>query len=201
MSVTIEESSGLLPASYEALGRFVVMCSTIEVSMHATLKMLLAFDDTLVRMLVKEPRTQDLLDYLKQTAEFKKLAPEQMQALDLLSQDIQFLNAVRSFVAHKMVFQYSDRLVFTNLLTAAKASSIYDYTCTTEELVNGALYGSRVAESVLKLRLAGDRDPAAYLDDVQKLRAWRDKLQLPANPSQRNQQTAKSKHQPPASQE
>jgi hypothetical protein len=115
MSITVEQSGQVQPSTFEALGYFVATCSTIEVCMHTVLKSLLAFEDTLVRMLVKEPRTQDLLDYLKQAAEFRKLAPEQMKALDLLSQDIQYLTAVRSFVAHKILFEYpGGRLSFTN---------------------------------------------------------------------------------------
>ena len=180
----------LTPEAYEAVGRYVVMCSTIEVSTHAVLKRLLQIEDEIVRLVVKEARIGDLLEYLGFTARHRKLHADQLAALDLLRQDIVYLNDVRSFVAHKpVIHRDDDSLLFHNAMTAARVESVRGYICTKEQLKAGELYGIQVAGLLLELNLSGKADPAAYLTRIRELRAWREKLPLPANPKDRTPQS------------
>lgn len=179
------------PETFQALGEYVFMCSTMEVSVHAVLKHMLQIDDGLVRMLVKEAAMSTLLEYLGQAAQFRKLHKDQTSALDLLRQDITYLQSVRSFVAHKPAYERPDgALIFHNTMTAPKVDGIYSYTCTATELKNGAQYGIRVITHFLDLDIRGKSEPAAYLKQVRELHSWRKKLPLPANPKDRNQQSS-----------
>lgn len=180
----------ITPDAFEAIGRFVVMCSAIEVSVHAVLKHLLHIEDELVRLLVKESRMDDLQEYLGFTARFRKLHKDQLSALDLLKQQIVYLNAVRSLIAHKPVIQRNDgTLIFHNAMTAKRVASIIGYECSTERLRNAEQYGIRLIHHLLDLDIGGKTKPTEFLEQVRQLCAWRDKLPLPTNPADKTQQS------------
>lgn len=175
-------------AAFYALGRYVSVCSLIESTVHGILKYWLGIEENLVRMLVKETRMGELCDFLQQTAEHRAVGKERLQALDLIKQQIIYLNKVRAVVAHKPFGMKDGQMVFSNTMTAPKIAMIYQYRCTPEQLLNGSLFGAMVANTIIGLS-DQESKPTEHLAEVRTLHALLGKPTLPGSPDRTSEKT------------
>lgn len=193
---------------FASLGKFVGACSLIEISLHSLLRKWLGIDEWVVRGLVGEPRSGDLIAHLKFAYAHHKPYGENKEIADRLQhlyEQAGYLNDVRSVVAHKPFFTDEGILRFHNTFTAKRKAGEWEYRCSATQLTNAAWYAIQVAARFIAASSVGMSDPARYVLECNELESSRQILDLPRRPGpnspaptpkpKRRQQSSREKSQ------
>lgn len=91
-----------LPDDHHAkLGRFLLLCAEMEGGAHRVALRLAAADETLARILIGQPRFEDLLTLIEKLATFHRLPTHKIERFKAMRTHLRYIYAFRNIVAHQ----------------------------------------------------------------------------------------------------
>lgn len=117
----------VLRNDYAILGQFIYECSMLEVCLHGLLRDILAIDEELARLLIGEPRIGDLMKLIKSAIKKNGFDENRKPNLDSALKWAEFMNGIRSIVAHKPFIPVDDKMLFHNTNTSKEKTLTWVY--------------------------------------------------------------------------
>ena len=129
-----------------ALGRFVEQCSSLEISLSLVLRRMLKINPTLARAIIGigDPRVTDLITLIKRVSKINKPSHSAGIKLQNMLAWANYMNSVRSVVAHKPMYVKGVVMCFHNANTAKSEEVKFVYRCSTHQMNDLSDIGYRV---------------------------------------------------------
>lgn len=177
------------PMLFEAIGRYVTICSCLHTDLAVMYRSMVNIDDELLRRIIGDPKAVELLPKIRLEItvahKAKKIDDDTQNAYELLHEEMSKLFSLRNTLAHNPSIVWANgEITFHNSLTATK-TKLNDTTCTIEQLTRLAFHVRDVANIIRQFIHLALTDSKALLAQCDALAAWRKKSSLPksVNPS------------------
>lgn len=174
-----------MPADHHAkLGRFLLLCAELESGGHRVARRLIDLDETTARILVGQPRFDDLLNLISRLSQVRKLTAAKLSRLASIRIHLRYVYSIRNIIAHQSPAWRNGWVRYDKYDTArdvTKRESLI-YVASLEEIDNLNEFTKLLMWSLTIIDLNGafEDQSRERFDAATALLA---KLPLPANPA------------------